>query len=353
MNLRNLISIESLSLADWEELYALCQDIMAHPADYRDACRGRIMGSLFYEPSTRTNFSFQTAMMRLGGSVFGFSDPNATSCTKGETLMDTVRICSGYADVLVMRSPYEGAAMAASLFSAVPIINAGDGGHMHPTQTLADLTTICARRGSIGYINVGLCGDLKNGRTVHSLVQALSMFPKVNFYFISPRSLAMPEYSLQQLRERGQHYVEVTSLEATMPQLDILYMTRIQKERFADVREYERNKGVYILNKKKLAAARPDLLILHPLPRVDEIAYDVDSDPRAAYFDQARYGMFIRMALLLRLSALERKVPPAPDFDRPSLCSNPRCITQSEPYLPGLPGPESAHRCLYCDRSLG
>ena len=243
--------------------------------------------------------------------------------------------------------------MAASLYAPVPVINAGDGGHMHPTQTLADLTTICENRGKIENLNVGLCGDLKNGRTVHSLIMALSKFPGIRFYLISPRDLALPAYMMAYMREKGMKYIEVTGLEATMPQLDVLYMTRIQKERFTDPLEYERNKGIYILNRRKLERAKKDLLIMHPLPRVDEISTDVDADPRAVYFEQARYGMFIRMALLLRTTQTPRQMPAPADDQRPPICTNPRCITQTEPYLPKLTREiGDSHVCAYCDKTV-
>lgn len=352
MELRHLINIEDVSAQWFMELYELCRGIVANPEDYTDSCRGKVMASLFFEPSTRTSFSFQTAMQRLGGSVFGFSDPNATSTAKGETLADTIRMCAGYADTVVLRSPREGAAMAASLYSEVPVINAGDGGHMHPTQTLTDLTTICEKRGGIENLNVGLCGDLKNGRTVHSLAVALSKFKGVHFTLISPRELAMPDYMLAYLKEKRQKYIEVTNMEASMPRLDVLYMTRIQRERFADPLEYERLKGVYVLTRRKLERARPELLIMHPLPRLDEISTDVDNDPRAVYFEQARYGMFIRMALLLKLTH-EARAPVTTAGDEGRLCGNSACITAGEAYLPNLTkrisGEES---CAYCDKKL-
>lgn len=353
MELRHLIGIDMLSLEEWKELYGLCCDIMERPSHYADACRGKVMASLFFEPSTRTNFSFQTAIMRLGGSVFGLSDPNATSTAKGETLMDTLRMCSAYSDTVVVRSPYEGAALAASLYSEVPVINAGDGAHMHPTQTLTDLVTITRLRGSIGGIKVGICGDLKNGRTVHSLIQGLSKFPDVKYYLISPRELALPGYMLSYLKTSGQWFIEVTNLESTLPQLDVLYMTRIQKERCINQEEYERNKGVYILTSRKLKLAKKDMLIMHPLPRVDEISLDVDSDPRAVYFEQARNGMFIRMALLLKLMYMDRIPAPPPKSTTKLVCSAEKCITKFEPALPKLSiMRDEALRCLYCDREL-
>lgn len=332
-------------------MYKQCCDIIARPGEYSLSCSGRVLATLFYEPSTRTYFSFQAAMMRLGGDVFGFSEPNNTSTAKGETLADTVRMMSSYADAIVIRSPYEGAAMAASLYSEVPIINAGDGGHFHPTQTLADLTTIAQRRGTIGNLNVGICGDLLYGRTVHSLVLALSMFPNISYYLISPRELSIPDYMLHHLKKRNQKYIEITSLESTLPQLDILYMTRIQRERFSNPKDYDRLKSVYVINRRKLQAAKEDCLVMHPLPRLDEINRDVDDDPRAVYFDQARYGMFIRMALLLKMVYCER-VPVEPALPNTDLkCVNPKCITTTETYLPAR-AKEDGESCAYCDKKM-
>jgi aspartate carbamoyltransferase catalytic subunit len=347
--MRHIIDLTDMDMEDWNGLYAQCHEIMEHTDDFKDACRGRLMASLFYEPSTRTNFSFQAAMQRLGGGVFGFSDPGASSVSKGESLKDTVIMCAGYADVLVMRNPREGAAKAASLYSDVPVINAGDGGHLHPTQTLTDLTTITYLRGGVDGMRVGLCGDLKNGRTVHSLITALSRFHDIVFYLISPRELAIPDYLRRFMQERKMRYYESSALEAAIPQLDVLYMTRIQRERFTDPLEYERLKGVYILNRSKLKNAKKDLLIMHPLPRVDEIATDVDGDPRAAYFTQARCGMFIRMALLLGLSHMERIKPAQTQSGPGRICANERCITGLESYLPPL---EKNGCCAYCDREL-
>ena len=351
--MRHLIDFGDISRQEWDELYRRCSEIMDHPADFVDACRGKVSCNLFYEPSTRTNFSFQTAMLRLGGSVFGFADPNSSSVAKGETLKDTIKMVSGYADVVVMRNPKEGAAKAASLYSDVPVVNAGDGGHMHPTQTMADLTTITRLRGGVDGLSVGLCGDLKNGRTVHSLIKALAKFEKVKFYLISPRDLAVPEYIRAFMKEHDMWNVEVTGLETVMPQLDVLYMTRIQRERFVDPLEYERNKGIYILTRRKLERARKNMLVMHPLPRVDEIALDVDDDPRAAYFEQARYGMFSRMALLADLANQPRQRPEPVEIGTAPVCSNPRCITQTDHYLPPLVKDNGGVACCaYCDAAL-
>lgn len=351
--MRHLIDIEDMSLELWDKLYSLCCDIMKKPADYADSCKGKVMASLFYEPSTRTNFSFQAAMLRLGGTVFGFSDPGSSSVSKGESIKDTISMCSSYSDVIVIRSPKDGAARAASLYSTVPVINAGDGSHMHPTQTMTDLTTIASLRGGIDGLNIGLCGDLKNGRTVHSMIKALAKFKKISFYLISPRELSIPNYMRSFLQSKGLRFIEVTGLEATMPQLDVLYMTRIQRERFTDPLEYDRLKGIYILTKSKLERAKKELLIMHPLPRVDEIDTDVDDDPRAVYFEQARYGMFIRMALLNTMMNEGRFKPEPTEQGGGILCRNQNCITQTESYLPILKKQGSSGECCaYCDKEI-
>lgn len=354
MSFRHLIDFGDLSREEWEELYARTAKIMDNPEEYMDANKGKIQASLFFEPSTRTNFSFQTAMLRLGGQVFGFADPKSSSAAKGESLKDTIKMVSAYADVVVMRNPKEGAAKAASLYSEVPVINAGDGGHMHPTQTLADLTTIMRYRGSIDGVVVGLCGDLKNGRTVHSLIKALAKFDNIRFYLIAPRELAIPEYMRAFMRSHKMKFVEVTNLEATIPMVDVLYMTRIQRERFDNPVDYEKVRGVYVLTKKKLARAKPNMMVLHPLPRVDEIAVDVDDDPRALYFEQARCGMYVRMALLMELAHQPHKIPAPVEIGTCPKCKNPKCITQSELYLPPwtkLVGETEC--CVYCDMEIG
>ena len=351
--MRHLIDFGDLSRAEWEKLYQRTSEIIDHPADFMEVCKGKVAATLFFEPSTRTNFSFQTAMLRVGGTVFGFADPNSSSVAKGECLKDTIKMVSGYADVVVMRNPREGAAKAASLYSDVPVINAGDGGHMHPTQTTTDLTTITRMLGGVDGISIGLCGDLKNGRTVHSLIKALAKFDNVKFYLISPRELAVPEYIRAFMKEKGLWSVEVTGLENVIPQLDVLYMTRIQRERFVDPLGYERNKRIYVLTRRKLERARKDMLVMHPLPRVDEIALDVDDDPRAAYFQQARYGMFSRMAILSDLANQPRIRPDAVEIGTTPVCSNPRCITQTDHYLPPLVKDNSGVPCCaYCDAAL-
>ena len=354
--MRHLIDFGDLPREEWDSLYHRASEIIDAPEKFIDVCRGKVSANLFYEPSTRTNFSFQTAMLRLGGSVFGFADPNSSSVSKGETLKDTIKIVSNYADVIVMRTPWEGAAKAASLYANVPVVNAGDGGHMHPTQTMADLTTITRLRGKVDDLAIGLCGDLKNGRTVHSLIKALAKFQNITFFLISTRELAVPDYVRTFMRENNMRFTEVTGLEAVMPQLDVLYMTRIQKERFVDPVEYERNKGIYVLTRRKLDRAKPDMLILHPLPRVDEITVDVDDDPRAVYFQQARFGMYARMALLEHLATQprieDRDLPPVAIGTKP-VCTNPRCITQTQHYLPPLVKKIGGVDCCgFCDAAL-
>ncbi len=349
--MRHIIDISDLTMDEFNELYKLTSNIIDRPEGYTDACRGKVLGSLFYEPSTRTNLSFSTAMMRLGGNVVGFSNPNSSSAAKGETLKDTITMVSNYADMIVMRNPNEGAAKAASMFSEVPVINAGDGGHLHPTQTLADMTTILRLRGSADNMKIGLCGDLKYGRTVHSLIHFLANYENVQFYLIAPRELAIPEYLRQFMVEHKMKFYEVSGLEPVIPMLDVLYMTRIQKERFANLDVYESLKGTYCLTKAKLCDAKKELLIMHPLPRVDEIAQDVDDDPRAVYFDQARFAMYARMALLLTLSKQPRVRMPKHLIGMPNLrCTNPKCITHSETYLPmDIIHTKDGERCVYCD----
>ena len=328
--MRNLVSVSDMSLKWWESAYSRCCDIIERPGDYIDSCRGKIMASLFYEPSTRTSFSFQAAVLKLGGSFIGFSDPMGSSVSKGETLADTIKTVSGYCDTIVIRSPQEGAAGAAALYSDCPIVNAGDGGHYHPTQTLTDLTTIAQKRGGIKDLRVGLCGDLKHGRTVHSLVSALAMFEGISYSLISPKELSMPDYVLDEMRISCRDFTETERLDEAIPELDVLYMTRIQRERFLSAAEYRRLKNVYILTPGLLKPARKNLLIMHPLPRVGEITQDVDNDPRAVYFEQARYGMFIRMALLFELLNLPRKSPQLPEnIAAGTKCENPACVTSS------------------------
>ena len=290
------------SVEELDKLFALADDIEKDPAKYAHKCDGKILATCFYEPSTRTRLSFETAMTRLGGRVIGFSDAASSSASKGESVSDTIRIISCYADICAMRHPKEGAPLRASMYATVPVINAGDGGHNHPTQTLIDLMTIRQRKGHLDHLTVGFCGDLKFGRTVHSLVNSLVRHPENEFYFISPEELKIPDYVIEEtLKPNHSFYKEVTSLEETLPKLDVLYMTRVQKERFFNEEDYVRLKDTYILNREKLNLAQPDMPVLHPLPRVDEIASDVDQDPRAAYFDQVQNGKYIRMALIMAL----------------------------------------------------
>ena len=351
----HLIDMDDYSVSQWNAMINLAQDIMARPEAYSEKCRGRIMATLFYEPSTRTQMSFQTAMIRLGGSIIGFDNPGNSSVSKGENLKDTIKIVSSYADILVMRHNQEGSARAAALSAECPVINAGDGGHLHPTQTLTDLLTLKTELGRLDNLTVGLCGDLKYGRTVHSILKALSCYTNNRFVLISTPSLALPQYIKDVLRARGCEFREVATIEEALPELDMLYMTRIQRERFDSQEEYEKQKGVYVLTREKMKLARNDMIVMHPLPRVDEIEVDIDDDPRAAYFRQAKCGMYVRMALILttlnnQLTANPLLVGVTHDECR---CSNPKCITQTEKYLP-----RSFRRygdmmiCEYCDERV-
>ena len=299
--MRHLIDILDLSPAEIDELIATANDIIANPAAYAHKCEGKKLATLFFEPSTRTRLSFEAAMYELGGHVIGFSDAANSSSSKGESVSDTVRVVGCYADIIAMRHFKEGAPMVAAMKSTVPIINAGDGGHNHPTQTLTDLLTIQREKGRFNHLTVGFCGDLKFGRTVHSLISALSRYEGVKFVLISPQELKVPSYIKDILKGKKLEYVQTTDLESVMPELDILYMTRVQRERFFNEEEYLRLKNSYILTPDKLRTAKPDLSILHPLPRVNEIAVSVDDDPRACYFRQALNGKFIRMALIMKL----------------------------------------------------
>ena len=304
--MRNLIDITDLTVQEIDELIATACDIIANPDKYCDACRRKKLATLFFEPSTRTRLSFEAAMLELGGSVLGFSEANSSSASKGESVADTVRVVGCYTDIIAMRHPKEGAPMVASMHSPVPIINAGDGGHNHPTQTLTDLLTIHREKGHFDNLTVGLCGDLKFGRTVHSLIHALSRYTGIHFVLISPEELSLPSYIIHDvLEKKGMSYEETQDLEAVMPKLDILYMTRVQRERFFNEADYIRLKDSYILTLDKLKNAKEDLCILHPLPRVNEIATSVDNDSRACYFKQAHNGKYIRMALILKLLGVE------------------------------------------------
>ncbi len=299
--MRSLIDILELSTSELEELLATADDIIANPEKYAHKCDGKKLATLFFEPSTRTRLSFEAAMYELGGNVLGFSESQSSSAAKGESVADTAKTVSCYADIIAMRHPKEGAPLVASMNASVPVINAGDGGHNHPTQTLADLLTIHRKKGRFDNLTVGLCGDLKFGRTVHSLIAALSRYENVRFILISPKELVLPDYIKDGLKTKNIEFAETTDLQKVMPDLDILYMTRVQRERFFNEEEYLRLKDSYILTPEKLDNAKEDLSILHPLPRVNEISVAIDNDPRACYFDQVLNGKFMRMALILKL----------------------------------------------------
>ncbi|MDD2978726.1 MAG: aspartate carbamoyltransferase [Hespellia sp.] len=300
--MRHLMSPLDFSVEELDQLMDLANDIEAHPDKYAHACDGKKLASLFYEPSTRTRLSHEAAMINLGGSVLGFSSADSSSAAKGESVSDTIRMVSCYADICAMRHPKEGAPMVACKHSTIPVINAGDGGHQHPTQTLTDLLTIRSLKGHLGNLTIGLCGDLKFGRTVHSLIHALVRYENVKFILISPEELRLPSYIRQDVLERNKvDYSEVVRLEDALPDLDLLYMTRVQKERFFNEDDYVRMKDFYILDKKKMELAPKDMMVLHPLPRVNEISVEVDQDPRAKYFEQVQYGVYVRMALILTL----------------------------------------------------
>ena len=300
--MRSLIDILDFSVEELQELIDTANDIIAHPEQYSERCRGKKLATLFFEPSTRTRLSFEAAMYELGGNVIGFAEAKSSSAAKGESVADTARVISCYADIIAMRHPKEGAPLVAAMNASIPVINAGDGGHNHPTQTLADLLTIYREKGRLDHLTVGFCGDLKFGRTVHSLIEALSRYEGIKVALISPEELKLPSYIKKDvLREKNIPYVQTTDLEAVMPELDILYMTRVQRERFFNEEDYLRLKDSYILTPEKLRNAKADLSILHPLPRVNEISVAIDSDPRACYFKQVLYGKYMRMALILKL----------------------------------------------------
>lgn len=303
--LRHLMNPLDFSVEELENLFSLAMDIEKNPDKYAHVAQGKKLATCFYEPSTRTRLSFEAAMLNLGGNVLGFSDAGSSSAAKGESVSDTIRVISCYADICAMRHPKEGAAYVAASKSKIPVINAGDGGHQHPTQTLTDLLTIKALRGSLGGFTIGLCGDLKFGRTVHSLINALVRYEGVNFIFISPDELKVPDVIIEMLKSKGINYREVTSLEEVIGELDILYMTRVQRERFFNEEDYVRLKDFYILTKDKMDLAKKDCMVLHPLPRVNEISVEIDDDERAAYFKQAQYGVYVRMALIMTLLGLE------------------------------------------------
>lgn len=306
--MKHLLSPLDLSVTELEDLLNLASDISKDPKKYSHVCDGKKLATLFYEPSTRTRLSFEAAMLNLGGSVLGFSSANSSSASKGESVADTIRVISCYADICAMRHPKEGAPMVAASKSSIPVINAGDGGHQHPTQTLTDLMTIRELRGSLDNFTIGLCGDLKFGRTVHSLINSLVRYKNVKFVLISPKELRIPDYIRDDVLKANQaEFIEMENLEDAMPELNILYMTRVQRERFFSEDEYLRMKDFYILDKSKMALAKEDMYVLHPLPRVNEISVDIDDDPRAAYFKQVQFGVYVRMALIMTLLGLNNK----------------------------------------------
>ena len=360
--MRSLISILDFSVDELDALIATAKDIIAHPENYREKCRYKKLATLFFEPSTRTRLSFEAAMLELGGSVLGFSEAGSSSAAKGESMADTAKVISGYADIMAIRHPKEGAPYVASCNATVPVINAGDGGHNHPTQTLTDILTISREMGRLDNLTIGLCGDLKYGRTVHSLIEAMARYSGVKFVLISPEELKIPGFIRFNVLERyGIPYEEVSSLEDAMPKLDVLYMTRIQRERFDSQEEYDRLKNSYILDPGKMALAKKNMCVLHPLPRVNEISVAVDSDPRAAYFRQALNGKYVRMALILKLLEEAEANPVRQTVDtsgylKDRVCTNPKCICQVEQELPNLAkltDPKAnIYRCIYCEHKV-
>ncbi len=360
--MRSLISILDLSISELDELIETAKDISAHPEKYWDSCKHKKLATLFYEPSTRTRLSFEAAMLELGGTVLGFSEAGSSSAAKGESVADTAKMISCYADIAAMRHPKEGAPYVASLAATIPFINAGDGGHNHPTQTLADLLTISREMGRLNGLTIGLCGDLKYGRTVHSLIEAMSRYEDIKFVLISPKELQIPGFIRYNVLEKHNiPYTEVSSMEEAMPELDVLYMTRIQRERFDDPWEYERLKDSYVLTADKMKLAKEKMAVLHPLPRVNEISVQVDQDPRAAYFRQALNGKYMRMALILKLLQEAQEDPEKEAIDTTGLeydrvCRNPKCISQTEQELPQLfrctDKAADIHRCIYCEQRV-
>ena len=359
--MRSLISILDFTVEELDALIATAKDIIAHPENYWDRCAHKKLATLFFEPSTRTRLSFEAAMLELGGSVLGFSEASSSSASKGESMADTAKILSCYADIMAIRHPREGAPFVASRNATIPVINAGDGGHNHPTQTLADLLTISREMGRLNDLTIGLCGDLKYGRTVHSLIEAMSRYTGIKFVLISPKELELPGYIRYNVLEREQIPYEITtSLEEAMPKLDVLYMTRIQQERFDDRAEYDRLKDSYVLDTEKMKLAKETMCVLHPLPRVNEISVAVDNDPRAAYFRQALNGKYMRMALILKLLE-EAKSPEKEAIDTDGLiydrvCTNPKCICQVEQelrHIARITDPaEGVVRCIYCEQKV-
>ena len=353
--MENLIDIMQLSTEEIDELVKTGCDIMEHPAKYAHKCDGKILATLFFEPSTRTRLSFESAMLSLGGQVLGFSSAASSSASKGESVADTIRVVSAYCDIIAMRHPKEGAPLVATMHSLVPVINAGDGGHLHPTQTLTDLLTLKTELGRLDNLTVGLCGDLKYGRTVHSILKALSCYKNNKFILISTPSLALPQYIKDVLHARGCEFKEAATIYEAIGECDMLYMTRIQQERFASREEYEKQKGVYILTREKMQLAKKNMIVMHPLPRVNEIEVEIDDDPRAAYFRQAKCGMYVRMALILM--TLNNTITANPlltgQVHHECRCTNPRCITQTEHYLPhSFRKYGDIMICEYCDERI-
>ena len=355
---RSLIDIVDFTNEELDGLIQTAMDIIENPTEYSEKCRGKKLATLFFEPSTRTRLSFEAAMLELGGSVIGFSEANSSSAAKGESIADTAKVISCYADIIAMRHPLEGAPYVASRNASIPVINAGDGGHCHPTQTLADLLTIYRERGRLSDMTVGFCGDLKYGRTVHSLISALARYSGIKLVLISPEELKLPGYILKDVvRKSGMEYIETTSMEEYMPSLDVLYMTRVQGERFPNREDFLRLRDSYILTPDKLVAAKSELAILHPLPRVNEISVKVDSDPRACYFKQVANGKYMRMALILKLLAEAKNDVLADDYSSDiyvkddMICKNPRCITTCEQELLQVfkRTEGDACRCVYCE----
>ena len=356
--MRSLIDITDLSVAEVDELLQTACDISEHPEKYANACRGKKLATLFFEPSTRTRLSFEAAMYELGGNVLGFSDAGTSSASKGESVSDTAKMISCYADIMAMRHPKEGAPFVAAKAATIPVINAGDGGHCHPTQTLTDLLTIYREFGRVEDLVIGCCGDLKYGRTVHSLISAMGRYKNIKIVLISPNELKLPNYVKYEVLDKyGMEYLETTSLEEAIPQLDVLYMTRIQRERFDDPSAYERLKNSYVLTPEKMALAKPTMRVMHPLPRVNEISVKVDDDPRAAYFRQALNGKYVRMALILKLLDEARKGVQMTEEEGvikgKLTCDNPRCITSTEQELEHafrcVNAENGIYRCIYCE----
>ena len=355
--MKHLLNILDFSVEEIDQLIAVASDIIDNPEKYNEACKHKQLATLFFEPSTRTRLSFESAMLSLGGSVLGFSSASSSSSSKGESVSDTISVVSGYVDIIAMRHPKEGAPYVAKDKSRVPIINAGDGGHYHPTQTLADLLTISRKKGRLNNLTIGFVGDLKYGRTVHSLIEAMSRYEGISFVLISPDELKLPNFVKERfICQKGIPCTESNSLEQSISDVDVLYMTRIQQERFLDRAEYERLKDVYVLDEEKMALAKDDCIVLHPLPRVNEISVKVDDDPRACYFEQTRCGKYIRMALILKLLAekdCEDTTAQKSNLSLGDRCSNPHCIITTEQELAPLNYDDGGvRRCAYCDAEI-